>query len=121
MKLTLNTWDKNHSITFKFSRYAENGNLYVGMICHDDGYPEPYSDLSVNLGLELPSNMAFIDTPNNPGIIGWLEANRLGRRTHITEQSGYCVYEVFKFDMTEMIKYTDSFYDDLLMEQQEQM
>ena len=106
--LTLNAWGENHSISFELANYADNDNLYVGMITHEDGYPEPWSDLTVNLGIPLPMGTAFIDTNNNPGIIGWLEANNLGKRSGRAVQSGFCTFEVFYFNMDELMKYVSS-------------
>ena len=58
--LTLNVWGKDHPITFELNRYLENNNLYVGMICHDDGYPEPWSDLTVNLSVKCAENSTLV-------------------------------------------------------------
>lgn len=122
--LTLNAWGKDHPISFTLNKYADNGNLYVGMLTHEDGFPEPWSDLTVNLGIECLEGFAFIDTNNNPGIIGWLEANNLGKRTYNLVPSGFCMYEEFYFNMPELLKYTedeDALYEDLHLEQLEQM
>lgn len=35
--LTLNAWGSNHEITLNLDNYAENGNLYVGLVCWDEG------------------------------------------------------------------------------------
>ena len=45
--LILNKWGSDHKISLGLATYAENGNLYVGLISHDEGYPEPWSDLTV--------------------------------------------------------------------------
>lgn len=103
--LILNTWGTDHHISFTLHKYAENENLCVQALAHEDGFIEPWSTLTVNLGIKCPEGFAFIDTNNNPGIIGWLEANNLGKRTYITEWSGFCEYEMFKFDMAELNKY----------------
>jgi hypothetical protein len=104
--LTLNAWGSNHPITFHLANYADNDNLYVGMITHDDpDFPEPWSDLTVNLGTPLLMDCAFIDTNNNPGILDWLEANNLGKRSGNKRQSGFCTYEIFYFNMDELMQY----------------
>lgn len=41
MKLNLTKYGKTHPMTFEIDRYADNGNLYVGLITHEEGYPEP--------------------------------------------------------------------------------
>lgn len=107
-KLNLNAWGNNHQITLETNTYAENGNLYVGLICWDDGFPLPWSNLTVNLGAKCKPNCSFIDTNNNgDGIISWLEANKLGKLTGRTKASGYCIYPEFEFDMDEVNKYLE--------------
>ena len=64
-KLTLNRYGRSHPITFNLDHYAENGNLYLGMITSIDGYYEPWSDLTVNLSVKCKGNCAFIDINNN--------------------------------------------------------
>ena len=101
-----NAWGTNHPITFRLSRYADNGNLYVGMITHEDGYPEPWSDLTVNLDVKCAANCAFIDTNNNSDrIVEWLITNKLATLTGRMESSGFCVYPEMKFNMEELKKY----------------
>ena len=105
--LTLNAWGTAHQISFRLSNYAENNNLYVGLICYDDGYPEPWSDLTVNLSVKCAENCAFIDTNNNgKSILEWLVLNELATPTGRTCQSGFCIYPEMKFDMDELMKYT---------------
>lgn len=107
-KLNLNAWGSNHAITLETNTYTENGNLCVGLICWDEGFREPWSNLTVNLGVKCKPNCSFIDTNNNgDGIISWLEANKLGKLTGRMEMSGYCIYPEFEFDMDEVDKYLD--------------
>ena len=63
--LNLTKYGRTHPMSFKLANYAENGNLYVGIITHEEGYPEPWSDLTVNLSVPCKPNRAFIDTNNN--------------------------------------------------------
>lgn len=105
-RLTLNAWGADHPITFHLANYAENNNLYVGMITHYEGYPEPYDDLTVNLSVKCAEDCAFIDT-NNCGekILLWLIENKLGNLTGRMQSSGFCLFPEFKFDMNELMKY----------------
>lgn len=105
-RLTLNAWGADHPITFHLANYAENNNLYVGMITHYEGYPEPYGDLTVNLSVKCAENCAFIDT-NNCGekILLWLIENKLGDLTGRMQPSGFCLFPEFEFDMNELMKY----------------
>lgn len=98
--LILNVWGKSHPITFRLDTYAQNGNLYVGMVTHEDGYPVPWSDLTVNLGVKCKENCAYIDINNNGSvIIEWLMAHGLGHLTGNLRTSGWCDYPEFEFNM----------------------
>lgn len=107
-KLTLDAWGIEHPITFRLSNCAENNNLYVGMITWEEDWPEPWSDLTVNLGVELEPNIAFIDVNNNGWqIIDWLVKNNLGKPTKLEMISGFCTYPEFEFNMEELKKYIE--------------
>ena len=104
--LNWNAWGRNHPITLRRDKYAANGNLYVGMITWEDGYPEPWSDLTVNIDVKCDENCAFIDTNNNSDrIVEWLITHKLATLTGRVRQSGFCVYPEMKFDMVELAKY----------------
>lgn len=111
-KLKLNAWGKEHQITLDLSNYVDNNNLFVGLVCWEDigkgEYPEPWSDLTVNLGIKCAPNCAFIDTNDNgKEIINWLIANKLGMPTGRVAQSGFCTYPEFEFYMYEVKKYVE--------------
>lgn len=104
--LTLHKFGANRNMTFELATYLENGNLYVGLIENEDGYAEPWSDLTVNLGVKCKDNCAFIDTNNNGDeIVDWLFENNLGEFTGVMQPSGWCVYPEFKFNMDEMMRH----------------
>lgn len=108
MKLNLTKYGKEHPMTFEVDRYLDNGNLYVGLITHEEGYPEPWQNLTVNLGVKCEENCAFIDTNNNGNeILHWLIDNGLGEVTHALKSNGYWVYPEFKFNMETLMKYVE--------------
>lgn len=108
MKLNLTKYGKDHPMTFELNRYADNGNLYVGLITHEEGYPEPWQNLTVNLGVKCKENCSFLDTNNNGNeIIAWLESNGIGELTGNYKPSGFCVYPEFKFNMETLKKYME--------------
>lgn len=105
--LVLNKYGNNYPMTFNLDHYAANENLYVGLVTNTEGYYEPWSDLTVNLGIKCAENCAFIDTNNNGNdIIDWLEAHGLGTATGRYKASGFCVYPEFKFNMEKLLQYT---------------
>ena len=104
--INLHAWGKTHPIEFQFDNYVDNGNLYVGMITTEDGWHEPWSSLTVNLGVKCADNCAFIDTNNNgPEIINWLLENNLGKLTDREMPSGWCRFLEFEFNMEELRKH----------------
>ena len=106
--LNWNAWGKDHPITFRLDHYADNDNLYVGMITWEEDWPEPWSDLTVNLDVKCAEDCAFIDTNNNgEKILLWLIENNLGDLTGRMQPSGFCLFPEFKFNMDELMKYTD--------------
>ena len=108
MKIAMFKYGKSHPMTFRTSAYAENGNLYVGLLTHEEGYPEPWSDLTVNLSVKCGAGCAFIDTNNNGNeIIDWLINHGLGYLTGRTRVSGFCLYPEFKFNMSTLARYIE--------------
>ena len=108
-KLNYHKWGKDHQITFEIHKYADNDNLAILMISWDEGYPEHWSTLTVNLDEKCKPTCAFIDTNNNgEDIVKWLVDNKLGHPTGKLGFSGFCVYPEFEFDMDELKKYMES-------------
>lgn len=104
--LMMHKYGKEHPMTFELASYAENGNLYVGLITHEEGYPEPWQNLTVNLSRRCEDNRAFIDTNNNGNaIVNWLLENNLGHLTGRMANSGFCTYPEFEFNMETLLQY----------------
>lgn len=103
MMYQLNKYGKTHTIEISAANYYENDNLAIRLICWDEGWPEPWSTLTVNLSIKLPSNRAFVDTNNNgEDIIDWITENGLGKLTGRVEQSGFCLYPEVEFDLEKL-------------------
>lgn len=104
--INLYKYGSNHPMEFELNNYSNNGNLYVGLITTEDGYPAPWQNLTVNLGISCEPDCAFIDTNNNgEEIIDWLIENNLGKPTGRIKASGWCVYPEFRFNITELTKH----------------
>ena len=104
--INLRKYGSNHPMTFQLANYAENGNLYVGLMTNEEGWAEPWQNLTVNLSVKCADDCAFIDTNNNgDDIITWLVSNNLGKPTGKTRASGWCYYPEFKFNMEEIVKH----------------
>lgn len=106
--INLHKYGKDHPVTFVTNKYANNGNLYIGLITHEEGYPEPWSDLTVNLGVKCEEHCAFIDTNNNGNeILDWLFENGFGHMTGDMRASGFALYPEVKFDMEKIKEFMD--------------
>lgn len=88
----------DRKITLAKDQYLHTDNLAVQMISHDEGYPEPWNDLTINLSRKCDLDCAFIDTNNNGAdIMNWLAKNDIAYPTGRTGASGFCVYPEVKF------------------------
>ena len=104
--INLRKYGTNHPMTFELNNYCENNNLYVGLVTHEEGWPEPWSSLTVNLSVKCADDCAFIDTNNNgEEIIDWLVENKLGKPTGRIKVSGWCVYPEFKFNVETLMEH----------------
>ena len=109
--INLKKYGKDHPMTFELANYADNASLYVGLLTNEEGYPEPWQNLTVNLPASrfCKPNCAYIDTNNNGDeIIDWLETNGLGKETGRIAASGWCFYPEFEFDMYALKKHVIS-------------
>lgn len=109
--INLKKYGKNHPMTFELNNYLDNGSLYVGLLTNEEGYPEPWQNLTVNLDASrwCKPNCAYIDTNNNGDeIIDWLEKNGLGHETGRIAASGWCFYPEFEFNMEALKKHVAS-------------
>lgn len=90
-------WGKTHRIALKVTTYL-NGNLAINMEAWDDGYAEPWSNLTVNLDGERRKDCAFIDSNHNgEDIIIWIIRNGLAIPTGVRQRSGFCEYAEYRF------------------------
>ena len=106
-KLFIKHNDEFFSVYFELNQYANNDNLAVIMLTDYDIVDEPFHYCTVNLGMRLQMGYGYIDDKVVPGLISWLEENGLGSRiAGCFATSGFCTYQLFKFDMDELLKYT---------------
>ncbi len=92
---------EKHGTTYKIqlnvTSYME-GNLAVTMTSWENGEPEPWNVLTVNLESVRPQNCAFIDTNNNgEEILAWIIRHGLAIPTGTYAQSGFCQYPEYRF------------------------
>jgi hypothetical protein len=69
------------------------------MYSWDNGYPEPWGILTINLD-KRANDCAFIDTNDNgEDIIDWIVSNDLGALTGEIGYSGFCCYPEVRFNL----------------------
>lgn len=90
------------NVTLTVNTYADSKSLYVGMTTAEDGFPEPYGDVTVNLLSSVPPYCAFVDTNNMPELEDFLVENGIAEFTGIQQKSGYCTYPLYLFDAEKM-------------------
>ena len=90
------------NVTLTVNTYVDNNSLYVGMTTMEDGFPEPYCDVTVNLLSSVPPYCAFVDTNNMPELEDFLVKNGIAEFTKIEQRSGYCSYPLYLFSGEKM-------------------
>ena len=85
-------------VDVKVSSYYSNGNLALSLQNWTHGEPEPWGNLTVNLGILMGQDCAFVDV-NNLGneILPWIEKNGIAVPTGRTRLSGMVFYPEYRF------------------------
>ncbi len=102
-KLELKTqFGTTEQVSIEINTYLNNGNMYIGLSTMEDGYPEPYGDVTVNLGVEVPDFCGYVDTNNMPELEKFLVDNDIGEFTGFMERSGFCMYPLYMFNVDKL-------------------
>lgn len=108
MTATLKAWGKEIPVTLSISQY-QNGATAIVVTDHSEGYPQPYSKLTVN----IPSvhitdgDLAFVDVNNCPWAEEFITDLEIAFPTGITHRSGYVDYPLYMFSLKEIQKYSE--------------
>ena len=99
------------SLELQVRSYYNGGKLALLLADWNRGKPEPWGDLTVNLGKAVEKDCAFLDV-NHLGeeIRTWVEKNRLGTPTGRMERSGFVVYPEYRFDPERLKELDDKGY-----------
>jgi len=103
------------TVEFRISSYTNNRNLYVGLSSRDDeGFVEPFTDVTVNLGVTLPPFQAYIKNySENEGILDFLLKNGFGK-TIGERQSDYVEHPLFLFEEERLKEFDEAGFDEYL-------
>ena len=93
------TFFGEYDVEIRKQKYYDNKNLAIDLFDPVEG---PFARLTVNLGVKLPENMAYVDTNNCRWAEEFIEENGLGKPTGDFGASGYCVYPLYEFYLDKM-------------------
>ena len=84
--------------------YGEDDNLYIGLYHMEDGCPESFADLTVNLPFAPLNNIneAYIDHNFSKEKLHFIRQHKLGKILPDTASSGYCIFQKVAFDLKKL-------------------
>lgn len=82
--------------------YLNNGRLGISLVGFEDGMPEPYGNLTVNIDAPTPDYCGYLDTNNLSNAEKFVVDNDLGEFTGLTGRSGYCEYPLYLFNVDKL-------------------
>lgn len=86
------------NVSLQVSPYPDNGCLCIKLITWNEGYPEPFGYLTVNLPGSIPDYYAYIDTDSMPEFEEFVVTNGLGTFTGFEKKDRYGVYPLYSFN-----------------------
>ncbi len=87
-----------NEVELDIQMYANNGRIFIGLISNEDGYPEPFANVTVNIDAPAPHYCGYLDTSNLSNVEEFVTKNGLGEFTGFMGRSGYCEYPLYLFD-----------------------
>ena len=84
--------------------YGNDDNLYIGLYHMEDGCPESFADLTVNLPFVPLNNIneAYIDHNFSKEKLRFIRQHKLGKILPDTASSGYCIFQKVAFDLKKL-------------------
>lgn len=55
-------------VTLDIQQYMNNKAMYIGLMCNEDGYDEPFGDVTVNLSVAAPNYCGYLNVNDMPDI-----------------------------------------------------
>jgi len=90
-------------IQISVNHYQADGSLCVDLWNQEEG---PIARLTTCLNKKgIEENMSYLDENNCPWSLDFIEHYGLGRNTGKVGFSGYCMYPLIEWDLTELEKY----------------
>lgn len=79
-------------IQLEVQQYANNGRIAISMLTNEEGYPEHYGSLTVNIDAPAPAYCGYLDTNNLSNAEKFVTENGLGEFTGLTGRSGFVYF-----------------------------
>lgn len=89
-------------VKLDIQQYADNGRIAVRLISNEEGYPELFGSLTVNIDAPAPNYCGYLDTNNLSTAEKFVTENRLGEFTGLTGRSGFCEYPLYLFNADQL-------------------
>lgn len=89
-------------VDLDIQQYANNGRLAVELISYEEGYPEIFGCLTVNIDASAPDYCGYLDTNNLSNAEKFVTENGLGEFTGLTGRSGFCEYPLYLFNVDKL-------------------
>lgn len=90
-------------VIFQVESYAATGGIYVGLLCDNGEYYEPFADMTVCIpGYPLEPNEAFINGDMSRDLLNFIKENDLGKILPYQVRSGYGKYTPVAFDLEKL-------------------
>ena len=103
-KLIYDSGEQPEEVFLRVSGYLDRDRLYVGIYQIEYGYPELFSDLTVNLH-HAPLNgvnEAYIDHNFSKEKLRFIKQHKLGTIQPDTASSSYCIFQRVAFDLKKL-------------------
>lgn len=99
------------SLELQVHSYYDASKLALMLVDWSEGEPEPWGDLTVNLGISTEKDCAFVNVNDlGEGILSWIEKNGLGKPTGRSQGNGFAVYPEYRFDPKRLLELDDHGY-----------
>ena len=89
-------------VTFDIQQYMNNSAMFIGLMCNEDGYEEPFGDVTVNLSVAAPNYCGYLNVNDMPDIEKFITDNDIGEFTGFTQRSGFCEYPLYLFNVDKL-------------------
>ena len=89
-------------VTFDIQQYMNNRAMFIGLMCNEDGYEEPFGDVTVNLSVAAPNYCGYLNVNDMPDIEKFITDNDIGEFTGFTQRSGFCEYPLYLFNVDKL-------------------